>query len=193
MRGRPVIDLLLALMRDAGASEVRVVTRPEKADLVAHLRAEGIVPLLARPPTAAASIAAGLAGLAPHDVVLVGYPDTVWGPEDGFRRLAAALEGAVLAALGIFHSPDAARSDAVVMDDEGLVRRIVVKSATPPSDLIYGCAAVRRGALEGLADAGELGLHLAPLCRAGHVRGVPLSGDFLDIGTPEALARALRL
>jgi NDP-sugar pyrophosphorylase family protein len=188
--GRPVIDHLVARMRAAGADEIRVVTRPDKGDLIAHLRAQGLATVLARPPTAAASTAAGLEGLGPDDAVLIGYPDTVWEPVDGFARMLDALRPPALAALGLFRTPDAARSDAVVVDDAGLVREIVVKSPSPPSDLIYGCAAVRRHVLEGLAHAGELGVHLAPLCRAGRVRGVALLGDFLDIGTPDALARA---
>jgi NDP-sugar pyrophosphorylase family protein len=186
--GRPVIDSLLERMRAGGADELRVVTRPEKADVAEHARGAGASVILGTPASAAESFSLGLAGLEPDDVVLLGFPDTIWEPPDGFARLVEAL-GDDDAALGLFRTPDLSRSDVVVLDGDR-VAGIAVKPATPPSDLIWGCAAVRRSALDRLDDHDEAGTLLDLLARAGRVRGVHLSDSWVDIGTPEALARA---
>ena len=60
----------------------------------------------------------------------------------------------------------------------------------PSSDLIWGCFAARVGVLDGLADAPEPSVHFLRLVRAGRVASAFLSESFVDIGTPEAMARA---
>jgi glucose-1-phosphate thymidylyltransferase len=190
--GRPVMDHLVERMRAAGADALRVVTRPEKADLVAHAEAIGAEVVLARPPDVAASLLAGLRGLADADEVLVGFPDSVWQPVDGYRPLLERLRAGADLALGLFGTPDLARSDVVVCDPDGRVRGIAVKPAVPPSDRIWGIAAARAGTLRAALRPGtEPGVTFAALAAAGDVRGVWLSDEWLDIGTPEALARAM--
>jgi glucose-1-phosphate thymidylyltransferase len=186
--GCPVIDHLLDRMRAAPADEIRVVTRPDKEDVAAHARAAGAEVILGEPETPAASFALGLEGLEPGDVALLGFPDTLWEPRDGYERLLAALDG-VDAALGLFGTLDLDRSDVVVVDGDR-VTRIDVKPAVPASELIWGCAAVRCAALDGLAAHAEAGHLLDGLAREGRVRGVHLSDSWLDVGTPESLARA---
>ena len=86
MRGRPVVDHLLE--RLAPADEIRVVVRPAKRDLIEHLR--GRVTLVeGEPRTVAESLALGLDGLAADDLVLVGFPDTLFDAEQVFERLLA--------------------------------------------------------------------------------------------------------
>jgi glucose-1-phosphate thymidylyltransferase len=186
--GRPVIDYLLERMRAGGADELRVVTRPEKVDVVDHGRDACATVILGTPASAAESFSLGIAGLAPDDIVLLGFPDTIWEPADGYARLVDRL-GDDDAALGLFRTPGLSRSDVVVLSGER-VTRIAVKPKTPPSDLIWGCAAVRRSALHGLAQYTEAGTLLDELARAGRVRGVYLSHSWVDIGTPESLERA---
>lgn len=186
--GGPVIDHLLDRMRAAPADAIRVVTRPDKEDVAAHARAAGAEVVLGQPETPAASFALGLDGLEPGDVALLGFPDTLWEPREGYAMLLAALDG-VDAALGLFRTPDLARSDVVIVDGDR-VAQIDVKPAAPASDLIWGCAAVRCGALDGLAAHAEAGHLLDGLARQGRVRGLHLSDSWLDVGTPEALARA---
>ncbi|HEX7254644.1 MAG TPA: NTP transferase domain-containing protein [Gaiellaceae bacterium] len=186
--GRPVIDYLLERLRAAAADEIRVVTRPDKLDVAEHARRAGATVILGTPDSPAESFALGLAGLDEDDIVLLGFPDTIWEPVDGFATLLEAL-GKDDAALGLFRTPDLTRSDVVVVDGDR-VTRIAVKPARPPSDLIWGCAAVRRRALAGLAEQREAGVLLDALAKLGRVRGVHLSDSWLDIGTPEALAAA---
>ena len=67
-----------------------------------------------------------------------------------------------------------------------------MKPAVPPSTWIWGCAAARAGTLAGLDRAEWPGRFFDGLCRAGRdVAGVRLSDRWLDVGTKQALARAL--
>jgi NDP-sugar pyrophosphorylase family protein len=186
--GRPVMNHLLERLRLAPCDEIRVVTRPEKVDVRQHAQDEGAQVILARPGSVPASVAAASAGLPSSDVVLIGFPDTIWEPVVGFRSLVEAVEAGADVALGLFRSPEASRSDVVLLDSRGIVERVVPRPERPPSQLIWGCAAVRARALARVTDERELGDHFDRLCRTGAVAGVWLSDVFLDVGTPEALA-----
>jgi glucose-1-phosphate thymidylyltransferase len=189
VRGRPVIEHLVERMRRGGSTRLRVVTRPEKQDVIdicGRMDAEAV---LANPPTVAASIAAGLDGLAPADVVLIGFPDTLWEPVDGYRRLVDGVHAGAEVALGLFcvHASDLSRSD-VVLTDGLRVRAVDVKPARPRSSLVWGCAAARVRALDGLELSEWPGTHFDRLCRSSiEVRGYAMSDRWLDIGTRSAL------
>jgi glucose-1-phosphate thymidylyltransferase len=186
--GRPVIDRLVDRMRAGGADEVRVVTRPDKHDLIGHALAEGATIALGEPANVSESVLLGAAGAAGDDVALVGFPDTLWEPLDGFARLVRLVEAGADLALGLFRGDEPERYDVVVLDADGRVRDIETKVPEPSSDLIWGCFAARVGALDGLADAPEPSVHFLRLVRAGRAASAFLSSDFVDIGTREAMA-----
>lgn len=185
--GRPVMDYLVERMR-AAADELVVVTRPEKRDVVAHARELGLRVVEESPATVSESLRLGLDGA---DDVLVGFPDTIWEPEDGFVRLLDGLWGADVV-LGVFRSEEPQRSDVVELDGDRVLS-VEIKPATPRSDLVWGCAAARASALAGLERHDEPGRLFAELAGEGRVRAVPFPGQMIDIGTDEALARARRL
>jgi glucose-1-phosphate thymidylyltransferase len=186
--GRPVMDYVVERLRAADCRELRFVTRPDKADVVEHARELGAEVVTGEPPTLAASISLGLRGLAGADVVLVGLPDTLWEPMDGFVQLLEQLDEAAGVVLGVFESDEPERSDVVVLDERGRVRRVHVKEADPPGHHVWGCFAARVGALAGLESAPTPGHYFAGLAVAGTVRAVSFPGRMVDIGTPEALA-----
>jgi glucose-1-phosphate thymidylyltransferase len=126
--GRPVMDYVVERLRAAECRELRVITRPDKADVIEHAQALGAEVVRGTPATLAASIALGLRGLADSDVVLVGLPDTLWEPIDGYVQLIEHLSEAD-AVLGVFESDEPERSDVVVLDERGAVRRVHVKEA----------------------------------------------------------------
>jgi NDP-sugar pyrophosphorylase family protein len=183
------MDYLLDRMRAAGCAEVRVVTRPEKRDVVDHARARGAAVVFARPASVSESLLAGREGLEEDVPVVFGFPDTLWQPGDGFSLLLAALRSGAAVALGIFRTDDPWRSDVVALEGDR-VAAISVKPLRPTSDLIWGCAAAPAGRLEGLQGHSEPGQYFSELARQGLVRGVRLSDPFIDIGTPESLRRA---
>jgi glucose-1-phosphate thymidylyltransferase len=185
-----VIEYLLERLRFAGCSEIRVVTRPAKRDVVEHAGRAGVRVVEAEPPSLAASLRTGLEGLDDDAIVLFGLPDSIWEPEDGFVRVLAALDERTDAVLGLFRTSEPERSDVVVLAADGLVTAVDVKPARPRGNLIWGCGAARAGALAGLADHAEPGRYFDAVATAGRVRGVDLQADFIDIGTRAALARA---
>jgi dTDP-glucose pyrophosphorylase len=193
VRGRPVLDYLAERMRCGGATQLRVVTRAEKEDVIEHCSRIDAQVVLASPATVAESIAIGLRGMAPNDVVLIGFPDTVWEPIDGYRPLVELVAAGAAIALGLFRirASDLARSDVVVVDSQLRVLGVHVKPEHPPSDVIWGCAAARAVALGGLERAEGPGAHVHRLCSKGvDVRACILSEKWLDIGTMSALEEA---
>jgi glucose-1-phosphate thymidylyltransferase len=188
--GRPLIDHVVERMRAAPCDEVRVVTRPEKQDVIDHASRIGAQVIEGRPETLAQSLALGLQRLQSDDLALIGLPDTIWQPVDGFALLLEALSEETDVALGVFISSEPERSDVVTLDAEGRVTGVHVKPAQPPSNLIWGCAAARVRALAGLESRAWPGEQFDALARAGRTRGIQLGDDFLDVGTPGALRRA---
>jgi dTDP-glucose pyrophosphorylase len=192
VRARPVMDYLLERMWAAGASEIRVVTRPEKHDVIENAALHGARIIEGRPPTLARSISLGLQGLAQEDVALLGFPDTIWEPLDGYAPLMEAVRTAEwVAALGLFSSPDPHTCDVVVTDRTGQVVGIEVKSPTPSSNVIWGCAAVRASALRDIGEASDPGEHLHQLAGGYPVLGVWISDAFVDIGKSRQTLEAL--
>jgi glucose-1-phosphate thymidylyltransferase len=196
VRGRPVMAHLVERMRAAGCAEIRVVTRPDKRDVITWANGAGLTVVTGRPAHVVASVSLALStpsDLADDDVVLLGFPDTVWLPEEGYALLLREMAArAPDVTLGLFGSDEAERGDVVTLDAEEPVARvtaIAVKPVQPSSRLIWGCAAVRRAALRGWDEESEPGRWFARLATAGRVLGVYLSGDFVDIGTLESLAR----
>ena len=188
--GKPVMDYLVERMLTAGCSELRVVTRPEKTDVIANASLRGARVLLGYPQSVAESILTGIDGLPAETIVLFGFPDTIWYPEDGYAPLIAAVEAGHAVALGLFETAEPERSDVVTTDERGRIRAVEVKSRAPSSNVLWGCGAARARALWGLRDAAEPGAYFDSLCRQVPVAGVRLPGSFTDIGTREALARA---
>jgi hypothetical protein len=145
--------------------------------------------ILGEPPTVGDSLVLGMAGLALQDIVLYGFPDTVWQPERAFVDLRAAVEGGEELALGLFTTPEPERSDVVVLNEEGRVTAVDVKPPRPSSPWIYGCCAGRVRLLEGIRGFDEPGRYFDQLARDHSILGIQF-GRMIDIGTPARLAAA---
>lgn len=187
------MDYLVDRMREGGCTRLRVVTRPDKEDVIAHCGLLGAEVVLAHPTNVSESFLAGMDGLARDAIMLIGFPDTLWEPADGYRPLVQAVHDGCDVALGLFRIPasDLSRSDVVVFEDDGKVTRIDVKPVAPESAWIWGCAAAPVRTMAGLARAEWPGGYFDLLCQEGHdVHGIPLSDAWLDIGTREALREA---
>lgn len=182
IRGRPAMDYLIERMRAASCHDVRVVTRPDKLDVVRNAELQETTVIEGWPPSFAASVHLGLAGLADPDVVLLGFPDTVWEPRDGFVPLIAAVESGWDAALGLFPVADPETCDAVVCDEHGRVVAIEARYARPSTNLIWGCAAVRVDALRTWDRVVDPRIYLASVAGTLRLAGIRLSDRFVDIG-----------
>jgi NDP-sugar pyrophosphorylase family protein len=188
--GRPVMDCLLERMR-AAADQIVVVTRPEKTDVVEHARQLGLLVVEGEPSSVSRSLLLGVQAQPAADEVLIGFPDTIWEPEDGFARLLRDRKDADVA-LGVWESEEPERSDVVTLAGDHVVS-VDVKPAEPATNLVWGCAAVRAPALAALERHDEPGPLFAELAQEGRVRAVRFPGTMVDVGTTEALARARRL
>lgn len=194
IRGRPVMDYLIERLRRGGCEELRVVTRPEKRDVIENSRRHGAVVIEARPATPAASLLAGVAGLNDDDVVAFGYPDSIWEPEDGFRGLVDLVEMGAEVALGLFRTANVERPDVSEVtgsEPDLAVTRVDVGSDAPPPHLIWGCAVARAAVLRRLRDWDDPGDLFSALCREAPVAGAVLSSSYVDVGTPRGMRIAL--
>jgi NDP-sugar pyrophosphorylase family protein len=191
--GKPVMDYVIERMRRAPCSELRVVTRPEKRDVIENARRHGAVVIEAYPKSLAESYFTGLRGLADEDTVLLDYPDSIWEPADGSRRVIEFLRGGNWdIALGLLRSPAPHRQEPVTLEESGRVSRILFKPKDPPSPAwTWGCAAAPAHILRPLEHEQEPGVYFNRLCPRGRVGAVVLPGTFLDMGTPEGLREVL--
>lgn len=194
VQGRPVIDHLVERMRAGGATRLRVVTRAEKLDVIEHATAIGAEVVLAAPDTVTDSVLEGLRGLRSDDIVLLGFPDTIWEPADGYVPLVRAVREGCEVALGLFEidPADLTRSDVLVFGEDGeSIAGIEIKPEAPPSGWIWGCAALRASTAADLGRAAWPGAFFDLLAREGRpLRGIRMSDVWLDIGTHEALRTA---
>ena len=131
------------------------------------------------------------------DAVLIGLPDTVWSPQDGFARLPSDA----LAFL-CFTVDRPELFDAVVMDAAGAVECIEVKQAGARSHWIWGgvrmpgsvfhalhalwCRPERRDEYLGT-------LVNAWIAQGGHAVGVRAGQAYVDVGTLHGYREAIRL
>jgi NDP-sugar pyrophosphorylase family protein len=195
INGRPVMDYLLERMEAGGASELRVVTRPDKADVIENARRHGATVIEARPASLADSLATGIAGTEPLDTILLGFPDSLWEPLDGYARILPLLDERFEVALGLFRprEADLRRYETVVAEPSGVVRSVDVKPEVPSSRWIWGCAAARAHSLAGLRGEAEPGRYFGALCSRGAVGSVRLSDSYIDMGTHDGLEHALEV
>lgn len=189
VRGRPVMAYLLDRFALGGVDEVRVITRPEKLDVIEHARTAGAVVVEGYPPSVSASLLLGLDGLDRDAIALFGFPDTIWSPADGFALLRRAVEAGAPLALGLFDIDEPARADVAILDDEGRLVGVNVKPAAPATSLVWAAVAARVGVLRDILADAEPGIAFDRAAQAGPVATVRL-GRVIDIGTPASIRAA---
>jgi glucose-1-phosphate thymidylyltransferase len=183
--GKPVMDYLLERMRAADCDEIRIVTRPKKHDVISNSAKRGAIVVLGHPDSLGESIALGLEGVSDEDVALLGFPDSIWQPVDGFVSLIAALRDDREVALGLFGAALGQPCDAVFLDGRDRVRRIEVKARSARA--FWGCAAARVSTLRAVRGWHDPGYFLDALAKRGSVAAIKLSDSYVDIGTRHAL------
>lgn len=201
-RPRAVSEYLVDRMIAGGADKLCFVIAPGKSDILRYYGSEvGLASVTyvvqSRPAGLCDAIFRALPVVGPEEDVLIGLPDTVWFPEDGF----AALAGDYLSFL-LFPVERPELFDAVATDRAGWVRRIWVKSAEAPTRWIWGAIRMPGRVLHELHrlwTAREprdeyLGtLVNAYLAAGGRARGVRAGEAYVDVGTLGGYRAALRL
>ena len=135
--------------------------------------------------------------VSPYDQVLIGLPDTIWFPDDGFR----ALPDGVLSFL-LFEVQRPEFFDAVVTDDDGRVSELQVKKLNASSRWIWGAFKMPGAVLQELHDLwherGRRDEYMGTLvnawiARGGEAWGVRAGQSYVDVGTVHGYREAIRL
>ncbi len=200
------LEWLLDALGAAGIGQALVVLRRGKWDVPARLSRRTADPqvsyrVLDHSDSVPQTLAHGLQAL-PGRTVLLAFPDILYESPDLFRRAVERAAGADLV-LGLFECRRPDKSDMVELDDAGTPRRIVIKQPDRGLRWSWGFAvwgprfsALVQAEAPQSQDAAGRERHIGHLVQQAidqgyTVRAVTAPGAyFLDIGTPEDLARA---
>lgn len=199
-RPRAVSEYLVERMVRGGADRICFVISPGKGDILGYYggrieSADVCYAVQPKPAGLCDSIFRALPFLTRGEDVLVGLPDTLWFPEDGF---AALPDGRLSFLLFPVDRPEF--FDAVVTDGEGRVREIQVKQPGASSSWIWGAFKLPVTLLEELRVLWEargrrdeyIGtLVNAWLARGGEAWGVPAGARYVDVGTLHGYREAI--
>ena len=201
-RPRAVSEYLVERMIHAGADKLCFVISPGKTDILEYfggrLWGADIAYVVQPAPGGlcdAVFRAAPLIGN--EESVLIGLPDTIWMPEDGFAQLPADVLSFLL-----FPVERPALFDAVVTDEQGAVVEIQVKQQDATSRWIWGGIRMPGSVFHELhrlwrePHRGDeyLGtLVNAWIGKGGRAVGVRAGQAYVDVGTLNGYREALRL
>jgi len=191
-RPRAVSEYLVERMVRGGATRICFVVSPGKADILAYYGGSACsahVSFTVQPQPAGLcdALFRALPMIAPGDQVLVGLPDTVWFPVDGYQLLP---DDALSFLLFPVEHPEV--FDAVETDATGRVREIQVKQPAPSTHWVWGgfkLTGAILGALHALwlrrdrADEYLGTLVNAWLAEGGTALGVRAGEQYVDVGT----------
>lgn len=201
-RPRAVSEYLLERMLAAGADRICFVISPAKGDIMRYYGAEIGAAAIAytvqpRPAGLCDAIFRALPLIAPGDSVLIGLPDTIWYPENGFAALATDRLSFLL-----FPVDRPEFFDSVAFTPSGEVERIWVKSPEARSPWIWGAIRMPGAVLHDLHCVWRgrerrdeyLGtLVNAWLADGGRASAVCAGTDYVDVGTLNGYRAALEL
>jgi glucose-1-phosphate thymidylyltransferase len=195
-----VSEYLVERMRIAGADKLAFVISPGKSDILEYYGAgaDGASAVYVVQPSPdglcdAVFRAAPLIG--DDETVLVGLPDTVWFPEDGFRALP---DGRMSFLLFPVERPSA--FDAVVLDADDRVLEVQVKRSDAATRWIWGAFKTpgrifhdlrRLWLRRGRADEFIGTLINAYLADGGEAFGVRAGRAYVDVGTFDGYRSAI--
>ncbi len=201
-RPRAVSEYLVDRMITGGATKICMVISPGKSDIieyyggsVAHANICYVVQQTPAGLCDAIFRAAPLIGS--DEQILVGLPDTIWFPCDGYRLLG---DGDLSFLTFPVDRPEL--FDAVVADDDGNVIEIQVKSPAARSRWVWGVFKLRGRVLHELH---RLWLTREPrdpyvgtlvneyLARGGRATAVPAGESYVDVGTLDGYRQAINL
>ena len=205
-RPKAVAEYLVERMIAAGAEQICMVVSAEKTDLIKYFAersyaAEIFYVLQQKPQGLCDALFRAEVFARHHDSVLIGLPDTIWFPENGYRQALSALEGTPAdVGLLLFPVTQPAAFDAVVADEQGYVQEVEVKRADAHSRWIWGAVTTTGSAFHNLKLLWEsrhredeyLGHLLNAYIAAGNmVRSTRAGEIYLDVGTIEGYHQAL--
>jgi len=201
-RPRAVSEYLIERMINGGATKICFVISPGKSDIMAYFGGRiGSADLVYLVQPHPAGLCDALFRAAPFiafdEGVMIGLPDTIWYPEEGYSLLPDDRLSFLL-----FPVDRPEVFDAVVTDVDGNVEEIQVKQPHPRSSWVWG-AIKSPGAvfhtLHSLWKEPERQdeyfgtLVNAYLAHGGEAKGVRGGESYVDVGTLHGYREAIRL
>jgi glucose-1-phosphate thymidylyltransferase len=201
-RPRAVSEYLVERMIKGGATRICFVVSPGKSDIIEYFGGEiGTTTLcytVQRTPSGLCdAIFRALPFIERDEVVVIGLPDTIWFPEDGF----CSLRDDQLSFL-VFPVERPEFFDAVVADENGRVLRIEVKNSFPSSSWVWGAFKMPGSILHELyalwckrhrSDEYIGTLINAYLAEGGEAFSVRAGEVYVDVGTLNGYREAMRV
>ena len=201
-RPRAVSEFLVERMLKAGATRICFVVAPGKSDIVQYYGTnmrDADLCYVVQPKAGGLcdAIFRACSLVRADEPVLVGLPDTIWFPEDGF----AALPEDVLSFL-LFPVDRPQVFDAVVTDEHGDVQEIQVKHPDAKTNWIWGAFRMPGHVLHELEalwrERGRRDEYIGTLVNAylqkgGRAVGVRAGESYVDTGTVHGYREALDL
>lgn len=201
-RPRAVSEYLVERMIRAGADKLCFVIAPGKTDILQYYgsRLWGTdVAYVVQPAPGGLcdAIFRALPFVDENESVLIGLPDTIWVPVDGFAR----LPGDVLSFL-LFPVEHPELFDAVVTDAEGFVEEIQVKQRDARSQWIWGAIRMPGSVFHSLHSLWRrperqdeyVGTLVNAWLRQGNrAVGLHAGQAYVDVGTLHGYRKAIRL
>jgi glucose-1-phosphate thymidylyltransferase len=201
-RPKAVSEYLVERMMTAGATHICMTISPGKSDIVEYYgggvgSAHVCFVVQPEPQGLCDALFRALPLIGAGDQVLIGLPDTVWFPEDGFRRLP---EDTLSFLLFPVRHPEL--FDAVVIDGGGRVLEIQVKQPGAASSWIWGAFRMPGRVLHDLhalwRERGGRDVYVGTLvnewlARGGEARGVRAGESYVDVGTLHGYREAIQL
>ena len=200
-RPRAVSEYLVERMIQAGASKLCFVISPEKTDIIHYyggrLWGADIAYVVQPSPLGLCdALFRAIPFVNVQDSVLIGLPDTIWTPADGFSQLSADVLSFLL-----FPVDHPEFFDAVLLDGNGHVEAIDVKQKTVRSHWIWGGMRMPGEVFHALhalwCRPGRRDEYLGTLVNAwlaegGRATGVCCGEAYVDVGTLNGYRQALR-
>lgn len=201
-RPRAVCEYLVDRMLAAGATRICFVISPGKSDILAYFGGRvGTADVVYVVQPEPAGLCDALLRAAPlireDESVLIGLPDTIWYPENGFNLLPPGRLSFLL-----FPVQQPQYFDAVLTDAAGAVTEIQVKRAQPATNWIWGALRLPGRVLHELRSLWleperhdeYLGtLVNAYLARGGRATAVRAGEAYVDVGTLHGYREAIAL
>jgi dTDP-glucose pyrophosphorylase len=204
-RPRAVSEYLVERMLLAGVNKLCFVIAPGKSDILDYFGGAGggtnaahiCYTVQPRPAGLCDALFRALPLIAPEEQVLIGLPDTVWLPEDGFCALPDGQLSFLL--FPVEHPED---FDAVVTDERGRVREVQVKQQDAHSAWVWGAFKMPGAKLRTLYELwcarGQRDEYIgtlvnAYLARGGAAWGVRAGRAYVDVGTLHGYRAAIQV
>jgi glucose-1-phosphate thymidylyltransferase len=199
---KTVSEYLVDRLTIAGARKICFVISPGKSDILEYYGGRvGLADLAyvvqPRPAGLCDAIFRACVLVSPDEPVAVGLPDTVWFPEDALCRLPQDRLAFLL-----FPVERPELFDAVLMDDDGRVTKIEVKTVGAASKWIWGAFTMPGRVFHELHELwcarDQQDIYFGTLVNAwlvqgGKAVGVRAGTSYVDVGTLHGYREAVRL